>query len=123
MQFDRKLLLIAPTIVLVFVAAGTLYAAVQLRQLVAGGDTWKARSEFLTSVERGTQTLNQRQAVGLLRLSLDVETRRTAAIDAAYDLLLALAAMSAVCLAVLAFGVSRVPREHWPTFQGTFRRR
>jgi len=116
MQFDRKLILIAPTIVLAFVVAGLLYAAAQLRVLGSVSETWKDRSDFITAVEHGRRTLDQRQAVGILRLSLDVEAKRTAAINAAYDLLLALAVIAGLCCVALADGIRRVPREHWPRF-------
>jgi len=114
--FDRKLLLIAPTIVLAFIVAGLVYAAVQLHVLGSAASSWKERSDFIASVERQEKTLTQRQAVSLLRLSLDVEDRRTAAIVAAYDLLLALAIMTAACVVVLALAIRRIPREHWPRF-------
>jgi len=116
MKFDRKLLLIAPTIVLVFIVAGLIYASLQLRMLTVGSDGMKDRSDFIASVERGERAINARQAVGLIRLSLDVEARRTAAIKAAYDLLRALAVMCGVCCVVLVLGIRRVPREHWPRF-------
>ena len=116
MQFDRKLILIAPTFVLAFVVAGLLYASAQLRVLSSVGETWKERNDFITAVERGQRPLDQRQAVSILRLSLDVEAKRTAAINAAYDLLLALAVIAGVCCVALADGVRRIPREHWPRF-------
>jgi hypothetical protein len=113
-RFDRKLLLIAPTIVLFFVAAGVIYSAVQLHVLSSVSETWKERSAFIAAVEAGQKTLETRQAVGLLRLSLDVESRRTAAIVASRDLLIALSIMVVGCCCVLAFGIRGVPRQHWP---------
>ena len=77
MRLDKKLLLIAPTIVLVFVAAGMIYAAFQLRWLGDVGNTWKDRSDLIASVERGEKQLEQRQALSILRYSLDVEAKRT----------------------------------------------
>jgi hypothetical protein len=113
-RFDRKLLLIAPTIVLFFIVAGVIYAAVQLHVLGSVSDSWKDRSAFIAAVEAGQKTLETRQAVGLLRLSLDVEARRTAAITATRDLLIALSIMAGVTCCILAVGVRGVPREHWP---------
>ena len=114
MRFDRKLLLIAPTIILFFVAAGVIYAAAQLHVLGSVSETWKERSAFIAAVEAGQKPLETRQAVGLLRLSLDVEARRTAAITASRDLLIALSIMAVVCCCVLAIGIRGVPRQHWP---------
>jgi hypothetical protein len=113
-RFDRKLLLIAPTIILFFVAAGVIYSAVQLHVLGSVSETWKERSAFIAAVEAGQKTLETRQAVGLLRLSLDVEARRTAAIVASRDLLIALSIMVVACCCVLALGIRSVPRQHWP---------
>jgi hypothetical protein len=113
-RLDRKLLLIAPAIVLVFVAAGMAYTAQQLRVLGSVSDTWKERSDFIASVERGEKTLDQRQSIGLLRFALQVEERRTAAIAASRDLLLTLSLIQLVSCAVLVFGIRAVPREHWP---------
>jgi hypothetical protein len=116
MKLDRKLLLIAPTIVLAFIAAGLVYAAVQIRSLTAGEDTWTKRREFIQSVASGQKSLSTQQAVGLLNLSLEVESRRAAALKEAYDLVLILAAMAAGCCVVLTLGIRKVPREHWPRF-------
>jgi hypothetical protein len=113
-RLDRKLLLIAPTIVLVLVTAGIVYAAVQLHVLGSISETWKERDAFVSSVEQGQRAMTQRQAIGLLRLSLDVESRRTAAIVASRDLLIALAAIALVSCGFLAIGIKSVPREHWP---------
>jgi len=116
-RLDRKLLLIAPTIVLVFVAAGIVYAALQLRVLSSVGDTWKDRNAFIASVERGERTLDQRQSLGLLRYSLDVEVKRTEAIAATRDLLMVLSAVALASCVTLVFGIRTVPREHWPRLQ------
>jgi len=115
-RLDRKLLLIAPTIVLFFVAAGLVYAAVQLHVLGSVSETWKERSDFITAVERGQKPLEPRQAVGLLRLSLDVESRRTAAIAASRDLMVELSVIAFASCCALAVGIRGVPREHWPRF-------
>ena len=116
MRLDRKLLLIAPTIVLFLVAAGTLYAAAQLHVLASISESWKQRSDFIAAAERGEKTLSQRQSTGLLRLSLDVEAKRTAAITASRDLLVALSAIALGACCVLAVGIRGIPREHWPRF-------
>jgi hypothetical protein len=115
-RLDRKLLLIAPTIVLVFVVAGIVYAAVQLHVLASVSETEKDREAFIASVERGEKTLEPRQSLSLLRVGLDVETKRTAAIVASRDLLIELAAIAFVSCVVLAIGVRGVPRTHWPRF-------
>jgi hypothetical protein len=116
-RLDRKLLLIAPAIVLFFVVAGIIYAAFQMHVLSSVSDTWKERSDFIASVERGEKTLTQKQAVGLLRYTLEVESKRTSAILASRDLLVVLAAIALVSCAVLAVGIRGVPREHWPRFE------
>ena len=114
MRLDRKLLLIAPTIVLVFVVAGLIYATLQMRLLSDVNDTWKDRSAFIASVERGEKSLDQRQSLGLLRYSLDAEAKRTEAIAATRDLLVILAAVALLSCICLVFGIRTVPREHWP---------
>jgi hypothetical protein len=115
-RFDRKLLLIAPTIVLAFVVAGMLYAASQLQVLSNAGAQWKDRSDFVNAVARGEKPLSVRQAVGMLQWSLDTESKRTAAIAASHDLLIELAIFAALACVVLAIGIRSVPREHWPRF-------
>ena len=114
MRLDRKLLLIAPTIILVFVVAGMAYAAMQMRLLSDVGDTWKDRSAFIASVERGEKSLDQRQSLGLLRYSLDAEAKRSEAIAATRDLLMVLAVVALLACVSLVFGIRTVPREHWP---------
>lgn len=116
MRLDRKLLLIAPTIILFCVAAGLIYAAMQLHVLQSVGDSWKDRSAFIEAVEAGQKPLQMRQAVGMLQLSLEVEAKRTAAIAASRDLLIVLSAVAVACCTVLAVGIRSVPREHWPRF-------
>jgi hypothetical protein len=115
-RLDRKLLLIAPTIVLFCVAAGLIYAATQLHLLESLGDSWKDRSAFIASVESGQKQIETRQAVTMLRFSLDVEAKRTAAITASRDLLIVLSAIAVVSCAALGIGIRGVPREHWPRF-------
>ena len=114
MHLDKKLLLIAPTIVLVFVVAGMLYAAVELQVLASVSDTWQTRNNFIAAVERGEKPLAQHQAINLLHYAFDVEAKRTAAIVAMRDLLSVLGGIGLVACGVLAIGVRAVPREHWP---------
>jgi hypothetical protein len=116
-RLDRKLLLIAPAIVLFFVVAGIVYAGFQMRVLSGVSDTWQERSDFIASVERGEKQLSQQQAMGLLRHALEVESKRTSAIAASRDLLFLLAAIALVSCAVLAIGIRGVPREHWPRLE------
>jgi len=115
-RLDRKLLLIAPTIVLFCVAAGLVYAAMQLHVLESLGDSWNDRSSFIASVESGEKKIETRQAVTMLRYSLDVEAKRTTAITASRDLLVVLSIIAGVSCVVLGIGVRGVPREHWPRF-------
>jgi hypothetical protein len=115
-RLDRKLLLIAPTIVLVCVVAGMIYATLQLRFLSDVGTTWKDRSAFISAVERGEKTLEPRQTLALLRYSVDVEAKRTEAIVAMRDLLVALSAIALLACAGLVLGIRTVPRQHWPRF-------
>jgi hypothetical protein len=115
-RLDRKLLLIAPTIVLFFIIAGMLYAATQLHVLVSVSDSWKQRSDFIGAVERGEKKLNEKQSAGLLRLALDVEAKRSAAIAASRDLLIALSVIAFAACITLVIGIRTVPREHWPRF-------
>jgi len=114
LKLDRKLLLIAPTIVLVFIVGALVYTSIQIRALTSGEDTWSARRDFVASVAAGQKTMSAEQAIGLLNISLEVEARRAAALRDAYDLLLTLAGMTAACCVVLSLGIRRVPREHWP---------
>jgi len=115
-RLDRKLLLIAPAIVLACVVAGMVYTALELHVLARSSDTLAARKEFVDAVARGEKTLDQRQAVGILQVALDVEAKRSAAIAASRDLLLELSAVALVAWAVLVYGIRGVPREHWPRF-------
>jgi hypothetical protein len=115
-RFDRKLLLIAPTIVLFCVVAGVAYAAAELHVLTTISDTWRERSDFVGAVERGEKHIDQRQALSILQFSLDVEAKRTAAITAARDLLIVLTVIGGAACVVLAVGVRGVPRQHWPRF-------
>ena len=114
MRLDRKLLLIAPTIVLLFVVAGLVYAASQLHALGRTSSTFTDRNAFVASVERGEKKLELRQAIGMLRWSLDVEAERTAAISAARDLVIELSVIGAIACVVLMIGIRGVPRQHWP---------
>lgn len=114
MRLDRKLLLIAPTIILGFVIAGMIYAAVELHVLSSVSETFRERSDFIAAVERGAKPLDERQALSIIHAQFDVETKRTAALEAARDLLAVLALIGLASVCVLAVGVRRVPREHWP---------
>lgn len=114
MRFDRKLLLIAPTIVLVFVVAGIVYAAVQMHVLSSVSDTLADRRDFIALVEKGQKTLDERQALNIIHAQFDVEARRSAALTAARDLLAILSGIAFASLVILAIGVRSVPREHWP---------
>jgi hypothetical protein len=113
-RFDRKILLIAPTVVLALVVAGMIYAATQLHVLSSVSETYQERSDFIAAVERGEKPLDPRQALGIIHAQFDVETRRTAALVAARDLLVVLSVTGIAALGVLAAGVRRIPREHWP---------
>jgi hypothetical protein len=115
-RLDRKLLLIAPAIVLAFVVAGMVYTAVELHVLARSSDTLAARREFVDQVARGEKPLDQRQAVGILQVALDVEGRRSAAIAASRDLLVELSAVAFIAWVALAIGIRGVPRQHWPRF-------
>ena len=117
MRLDRKLLLIAPAIVLVLVVAGMLYASAQLHVLASVSASEKDRSDFIAAVASGKKPLDDRQAVELLQWSLEVESRRTAAIVASRDLLIELSAIAFVSCVVLGVGIRGVPREHWPRFR------
>lgn len=116
MRLDRKLLLIAPAIVLVLVLAGMLYASAQLHVLASVSASERDRSDFIAAVAAGKKPLNERQSVELLQWALEVEARRTAAILASRDLLIELSAIGFVSCAVLLVGIRGVPREHWPRF-------
>jgi hypothetical protein len=116
-RLDRKLLLIAPAIVLIFVAAGIGYTAYQLHYLVDMAKSWNDRNTFIAAVERGEKPLTEQQAVSMLRWSLDVESKRTAAISASRELLVELSVIAFLACGVLAIGIRSVPREHWPRFQ------
>ena len=118
MRLDRKLLLIAPAIVLACVVAGMVYTAFELNVLARSSDTLTARKEFIDAVARGEKSLDQRQAVGILQVALDVEAKRSAAITASRDVLIELSAVALVAWGVLAYGIRGVPREHWPRFGG-----
>jgi len=116
-RLDRKLLLIAPAIVLVFVAAGVAYTAYQLHYLVDSAASWRDRSDFIEAVGRGQKPLSTQQAVNILKWSLEVEAKRTTAINATRGLLIELAVIGFVACGVLALGIRSVPREHWPRLQ------
>ncbi|HEX4684151.1 MAG TPA: hypothetical protein VH277_15650, partial [Gemmatimonadaceae bacterium] len=62
MRLDRKLLLIAPTIVMICVVAGMIYAAMQLHVLSSVSDSLQQRNDFMAAVQRGEKQLSARQA-------------------------------------------------------------
>jgi hypothetical protein len=113
-RLDRKLLLIAPTIVLAFVVLGVAYAALELHTLASVSDTLADRRDFIAAVERGEKPFDERQALNVIKAQFDVEARRSAALVASRDLLLVLGAITLASLVVLAIGIRSVPREHWP---------
>jgi len=110
MKLDRKFLLIAPTLVLGVLVAGMFYTTTRLQQVVEASDSWKMRSDYVASIERGERKITNEKAVQLVRLSLEAERRRTAAIDAANDLLLTLGAMTLACCFALLWTIRGVPR-------------
>ena len=110
MRLDKKILLIAPTIVLAFVVGGMIYATVQLRWLTGVGETWKARNDYVSAAERGEKPMTEKQALNILRYSLDTEAKRTDAIAAEEGLLVILSAIAAVSVVALIIGVRAVPR-------------
>jgi hypothetical protein len=113
-RLDRKLLLIAPAIVLLFVVAGMIYAAIQLQALAGVSDTLDTRRAFIAAVERGEKPLDERQAINIIKAQFDVESRRSVALVATRDLLAVLSAIAAASVVVLAVGIRAVPRQHWP---------
>jgi hypothetical protein len=115
-RLDKKLLLIAPAIVLAFVVAGIVYTAAELHVLARSSDTLTARKEFIDQVARGEKPLDERQAINILQVALEVEGKRTAAIVASRDLLIELSAVALVAWGFLVVGIRGVPREHWPRF-------
>ena len=110
MRLDKKFLLIAPTIVLACVVVGMIYATAQLRFLTDLGGTWKDRNQYVSAAERGEKPISEKQALNILRYSLDVEAKRTEAIRAEQGLLILLTALGALCLGVLVIGIRGVPR-------------
>ena len=110
MRIDRKLFLIAPSLVLVLIVAGLFYTATRLRQIVEASDNWSTRDAYVASVEQGQRQLSADKAVKLVRLSLEAERRRTGAIEATRELLLVLGLMTLGCTAMLLATIRRVPR-------------
>jgi hypothetical protein len=115
-RLDKKLLLIAPAIVLAFVVAGMVYTAAELHVLARSSDTLAARKAFIDQVARGEKPLEERQAINILQVALEVEGRRSAAIVASRDLLIELSVVALLVLAFLVVGIRGVPRQHWPRF-------
>lgn len=111
MGLDRKFLLIASCGILLLIFGGVFYAATRLQIITLGSESLQRRSDFIAAVERGEKTISAPQAVGLIRLSLDAEMKRTAAIVATRQLLTLLATFGVLCCAVLAWSIRRVTRE------------
>lgn len=118
MRLDKKLLLIAPAVVLALVVAGMVYTATELQVLVRSNETIAGRKDFIDAVIRGEKPLDRQQAVGILQVALDVEAKRSAAIVATRDLLIELSVAALIAWVVLAIGIRDVPRKHWPRFGG-----
>ena len=116
MRLDRKLLLIAPTIILAFVVAGIVYASLQLHVLASVSDTLKDRGEFIAQVERGAKPLDESQALKIIHAQFEFEAKRSAALTAARDLLVVLGGIVFASVITLSIGIRKVPREHWPKF-------
>ena len=116
MRLDRKLLLIAPAIILVLLFLGIAYTATQLHVLASVSNDWTTRNQFVTAVAHGAKPLTQRQAVEMLQYSLLAEAQRTDAITATWQLLAVLSAVGLACCCMLAVGIRGVPRQHWPRF-------
>lgn len=114
MKFDRKLLLIAPTIILTLVVAAMVYAAIQVRVLSGVSETLAERRAFVAEVNRGEKALDVRQALNIIDAQFDVEDRRSAALTELRGLLAVLAAIGLASIIVLAIGVRGVERKHWP---------
>lgn len=114
MKFDRKLVLIAPTIVLALVVAGMIYAVFQIRILGDVSETLAERREFIAQVKRGEKPLEARQALNIIDAQFEVEGRRSAALGELRSLLSILAGIGFVSVVVLAIGVRGVERKHWP---------
>lgn len=110
MKLDRKFLLIAPSIVLVFIVAGLFYATTRLRLIVESSDSLPQRSAYIASVEQGKRQITTAKAVEIVRFSLEAERRRSIAISAANDLLLTLIVMMLACCAALFWAIRDMPR-------------
>lgn len=110
MKLDRKFLLIAPSIVLVFIAVGLLYTTTQLRLVVQSSDNLPRRMAYVASLEQGKSQITTTKAVQIVKLSLEAEQRRSEAITAANELLITLGAMTFACCAVLFWVIKGIPR-------------
>lgn len=110
MRLDRKFLLIAPTVVIGLIVAGLFYTTTRLDQIVESSNNWQMRSDYVASVEHGQRHLTNEKAIQLVRLSLEAERRRTAAIIATNELILTLSLMTLVCCATLLWAIKGVAR-------------
>jgi hypothetical protein len=110
MKLDRKFYLIAPTLVLAVIVAGMFFTTSRLRVIVEASDNWQQRSDYIAQVEGGRRQISADKAVHLVRLSLEAERRRSAAIVAIQELLLTLTAMTLACCVGLLWAIRGVPR-------------
>jgi hypothetical protein len=110
MKLDKKFLLIAPTIVLVFIVAGLFYTTTRLNVIVESSANLPQRIAYITAVEQGKRQITNAKAIQIVDLSLEAERRRTAAIVAANELLLTLGAMMFGCCGALFWVISGIPR-------------
>lgn len=110
MRLDRKFLLIVPTVVLALIVAGLFYTSTRLDQIVESSDNWHMRSDYVASVEHGQRHITNDKAVQLVRLSLEAERRRTAAIVATNELIVTLGVITLVCCAALLWVIKGTPR-------------
>ena len=110
MKLDRKFLLIAPTMVLVVIVAGLFYTTTRLRLIVESSDNLPERTAWITAVEQGKRQISNAKAVQIVKLSLDAEGRRSAAITAANELLITLGLMTLACCAALFWVIKGIPR-------------
>lgn len=110
MKLDRKFLLIAPTVVLVFIVAGLFYTTTRLRLIVESSDNLPRRLAYVEQLEQGKRQITNAKAIQIVSLSLDAEQRRSAAITAANELLVTLGLITLACCVALFWVIKGVPR-------------
>jgi hypothetical protein len=110
MKLDRKFLLIAPSIVLIFIVGGLYYTTTQLNVIVQSSENLPQRSAYIAAVEQGKRQITTAKAVQIVRYSLEAERRQSAAIVAANETLLTLGAMTLACCAALFWVIRDIPR-------------